>query len=262
MLSEKSKFSIMKKMLILLFLFISGSFITSELNAQLTAEEIIRRSDEKVRGESSESTITMKIIRPGWTREMTMKAWSKGDELSIILVTAPARDKGIAFLKRDKELWNWQPTINRIIKMPPSMMMQSWMGSDFTNDDLVKESSIIKDYTHKIIGEEEIDDRMSYIIELIPKEDAPVVWGKIISWIDKTDYLQLKSEMYDEDGLLVNTMYGKDIKMLGGKLLPARLEVVPADEEGHMTQIIYEELAFDIPVKSSFFSTKNLKRVR
>ena len=246
-------------LLILTFL-LAGPF--NQVNAQLSAEDIIRKADEKVRGNSSKSTITMKIIRPSWTREMTMKAWSKGDELSIILVTAPARDKGIAFLKRDQELWNWQPTINRIIKMPPSMMMQSWMGSDFTNDDLVKESSIIKDYTHKLLGEEEVEGRISYKIELIPKEDAPVVWGKIISWVDKKDFLQLKSEMYDEDGFLVNTMYGKNIKMLGGKLLPALLEVVPADEEGHMTQIEYNELEFDIAIKESFFSTKNLKRVR
>lgn len=252
----------MKKMIVLLIFFFITASMSPDLQAQLSAEEIIRKADEKVRGNSSKSTITMKIIRPGWTREMTMKAWSKGDDLSIILVTAPARDKGIAFLKRDQELWNWQPTINRIIKMPPSMMMQSWMGSDFTNDDLVKESSIIKDYTHKILGEEEIEGRLSYKIELIPKEDAPVVWGKIISWIDKKDFLQLKSEMYDEDGYLVNTMYGKDVKMIGGKLLPCLLEVVPADEEGHKTMIVYEELEFDIPIESSFFSTKNLKRVR
>ena len=262
MLDEKNKISRMKKLIALFLLLFLGSIPDGELNAQLSAADIIRKADEKVRGNSSQSTITMKIIRPSWTREMTMKSWSKGDELSIILVTAPARDKGIAFLKRDQELWNWQPTINRVIKMPPSMMMQSWMGSDFTNDDLVKESSIINDYTHKILGEEEIEGRLSYKIELIPKEDAPVVWGKIISWIDKKDFLQLKSEMYDEDGFLVNTMYGKNIKMLGGKLLPATLEVIPADEEGHMTLIEYNELTFDVPMKSSFFSTKNLKRVR
>jgi outer membrane lipoprotein-sorting protein len=259
---ENNNFSTMKKYIALLFFILCIAGWSVEVNAQLSAEDIIRKADEKVRGNSSKSTITMKIIRPNWTREMTMKAWSKGDELSIILVTAPARDKGIAFLKRDQELWNWQPTINRIIKMPPSMMMQSWMGSDFTNDDLVKESSIIHDYTHKIIGEENIEGRLCYTIELIPKEEAAVVWGKIISWVDKKDFLQLKSEMYDEDGFLVNTMYGKNIKMLGGKLLPALLEVIPADEEGHMTQIEYNELEFEIPIESSFFSTKNLKRVR
>lgn len=232
------------------------------LISQERAIDIIRKADEKVRGKTSESTIKMTIIRPSWQREMTMKAWSKGDDLSIILVTSPARDKGISFLKRDKELWNWQPTINRIIKMPPSMMMQSWMGSDFTNDDLVKESSIIYDYNHRLIREEDVDGRLCHVLELIPKEDAPVVWGKIISWIDKDEYLQLKTEMYDEDGLLVNTMYGKQIKMIGGKLLPTILEIIPAEEEGHKTMVEYLELSYDIPIDDGFFSTKNLKRVR
>ena len=146
--------------------------------------------------------------------------------------------------------------------MPPSMMMQSWMGSDFTNDDLVKESSIINDYTHTFLEEDNIEGRDCYVIQLIPKEDAPVVWGKIISWIDKKDYLQLKSEMYDEEGYLVNTMYGKELKVLGGKLLPSILEIIPEEEEGHKTIVEYVELTFDEPISESFFSTKNLKRVR
>lgn len=230
--------------------------------SQMTAKDIIRNSDEKVRGKTSESTIKMTIVRPSWSREMSMKSWSKGDDLSIILVTEPSRDKGISFLKRNKELWNWQPSINRVIKMPPSMMMQSWMGSDFTNDDLVKESSILNDYTHEFLEEDVIEERQCHVIKLTPKEDAPVVWGKIISWIDKADYLQLKTEMYDEEGYLVNTMYGKEIKNLGGKLLPSLLEIIPADEEGHKTLVEYVELTFDNPIADSFFSTKNLKRVR
>ena len=230
--------------------------------AQESAKDVIRNSDKKVRGETSESTIKMTIVRPSWSREMSMKSWSKGDDLSIILVTDPARDKGISFLKRNKELWNWQPSINRVIKMPPSMMMQSWMGSDFTNDDLVKESSILNDYTHEFLEEDAIEGRQCHVIKLTPKEDAPVVWGKIISWIDKTDYLQLKTEMYDEEGYLVNTMYGKEIKNLGGKLLPSILEIIPEEEEGHKTIVEYVELTFDKPISDSFFSTKNLKRVR
>lgn len=244
------------------FLIILLGSTFSRVMAQESATDIIRKSDEKVRGASSLSEIKMTIVRPSWEREMEMKSWSKGDELAIILVTAPDRDKGIAFLKRDKELWNWQPSINRTIKMPPSMMMQSWMGSDFTNDDLVKESSIINDYIHTLQGEETIDGRTCYVLQLIPKEDAPVVWGKIITWIDKKDYIQMKSEMYDEDGYLVNTMYGKNIKELGGKILPSLLEVIPAEEEGHKTMVEYLELVYDVPIKESFFSTKNLKRVR
>ena len=238
------------------------SFYNSELCSQETALEIIQKADEKLRGETSNSEIKMTIVRPSWQREMAMKSWSKGTELAIILITDPARDRGISFLKRDKELWNWQPSINRVIKMPPSMMMQSWMGSDFTNDDLVRESSIVEDYLHELIGDEEIDQRICYKIQLTPKENATVVWGKINIWIDKIDYMQMKTEMYDEDGYLVSTMYGKEIKTMGGKLLPSILEIIPSEEEGHKTIIEYVELIYNTPISDDFFSTRNLKRVR
>lgn len=228
----------------------------------LTAKEIITKADEKVRGKTSQGTMKMTIIRPSWTREMTLKSWSKGTEYSLILVTAPARDKGTGFLKREKEIWNWQPTIDRVIKLPPSMMMQSWLGSDFTNDDLVRESSIIEDYTHRLLGMEKIDGRDSYKIELIPKEDAPVVWGKLLVWIDKTDFIQMKTEFYDEDGYLVNTMLGKNIKMMDGRMMASLLEVVPEEEEGHKTQVEYLDIKFDEEIPESFFSIQNLKRVK
>ncbi len=228
----------------------------------LTAKEIITKADEKLKGSTNEGTIKMSIVRPSWSREMTMKTWGKGDELSLIYVTAPARDKGTAFLKRGREIWNWQPSIDRAIKLPPSMMMQSWMGSDFTNDDLVKQSSIVTDYHHKLLGKETIEGRETYQLELIPKEDAAVVWGKILVWIDTQEFMQLKTEFYDEDGYLVNTMLGKDVKMLGGKLLPAIMEVIPADEEGNKTIIEYLSLKFDQPINDSFFSVQNMKRVK
>jgi outer membrane lipoprotein-sorting protein len=227
-----------------------------------TAKEIIKISDEKVRGLSSYAELSMKIIRPDWSREMKMKSWSKGTELSLIVITAPARDKGMGFLKRGNEMWNWQPSIDRTIKLPPSMMLQSWMGSDFTNDDLVKQSSLIVDYTHKLLGKETIEKRECYKIELTPLEDAPVVWGKVIMWIDTKEYMQMKVEFYDEDDYLVNTMLGKNVKMLGGKMLPAILEVIPEDEEGNKTVIEYLKLNFDQKPKDAFFSIQNLKRIR
>jgi len=159
-------------------------------------------------------------------------------------------------------MWNWQPTIDRVIKMPPSMMSQSWMGSDFTNDDLVKQSSIVVDYEHKLLGKEEIEGYECYQLELIPHEDAPVVWGKIIIWVSTKEYMQLKTEFYDEDDYLVNTILGKEVKVLGGKLLPARMEVIPADEEGHMTIIEQLSLNFDDPIKDAFFSVQSMKRAR
>ena len=153
------------------------ALIPFSINAQseLEARDIIQKAEDKTRGSSSFSEMTMTIVRPTWTREVGIKSWSKGNEYSLILITSPARVKGAAFLKRDREIWNWQPTIDRVIKMPPSMMMQSWMGSDFTNDDLVKESSILEDYSHQLLGKENIDGRTSYKIELITNEDATVV---------------------------------------------------------------------------------------
>lgn len=249
----------MKKLIVvLLFFTITTNY---SFGQELTAHEIIKKSDEKLRGEYSQGEIKMSIIRPDWNREMTMKSWSAGEDLSIILVTGPARDKGTAFLKRGKEMWNWQPTIDRVIKMPPSMMSQSWMGSDFTNDDLSRASSTVNDYAQNKVGEEIIEERKCWVLELIPREDVAVVWGKIKIWIDQEEFIQMKTEFYDEDDYLINTMYGKDLKMLGGRLLPGIMEVVPADEEGNLTRIEYIDLNFDKPIKDSFFSIQNMKRV-
>ena len=154
------------------------------------ALEIIKKVDQKMRGNYSYQEMEMKIVRPDWERSITMKSWTKGTTYAIILITAPAKEKGQVFLKRDKEMWNWVPSIERKIKIPPSMMMQSWMGSDFTNDDLVRESSIVVDYEHNYLGEEDINGITCWKLELDPKPEAPVVWGKIISWVDK-EYNQL-----------------------------------------------------------------------
>ena len=248
----------MKKLITLAFL-----FTTIIVSAQ-DAKEIVRRADEKVRGKSSRGELTMKIVRPSWTREMSLKSWSKGTELALVLVTAPARDKGTASLKRKKEIWNWQPSIDRVIKLPPSMMMQSWMGSDFTNDDLVKESSIVIDYNQKIIGDSTIEGRPCWKIALIPLPNAPVVWGKIYTWIDKKDYIQVRSENYDEDGQLVNTMIASGIKTMGGKVLASHMEMIPADKtkKGNKTVIDYSFLVFDEVYADDFFSEQNLKKIR
>jgi outer membrane lipoprotein-sorting protein len=246
-----------------IFMIFMGLLISLPGFAQeLSSKEIIEKMDDKLRGKTSRGSFKMSIVRPGWSREMTLKSWSKGNDFSLILVTAPARDKGTAFLKREKEIWNWQPTIDRAIKLPPSMMMQSWMGSDFTNDDLVRESSTVEDYDHSLIGKEMVDGRECYKINLIPKEDAPVVWGKVIIWVDMAEFMQLKTEFYDEDDYLVNTMLGKKPKEYSGKLLPSIMEVIPAEEEGHKTIIEYLDMTFDEPVDDSFFSIRNMKQVR
>lgn len=249
--------------LILFCLFaLQFSLFLSASAQKLTAKEIIQKADEKVRGNFSEAELKMTIVRPDWTREMKMKSWSKGEDYSLILLTGPARDKGIGFLKRKKEMWNWQPGIDRVIKMPPSMMSQSWMGSDFTNDDLARASSTVNDYEQNLLGEEVIEGRKCWMIELIPKEGVGVVWGRIKMWVDQKDFIQLKSEFYDEDEYLVNTMMGKNITKFGTRMLPKILEVIPADEEGHKTIVEYVSLSFDKSIKDRFFSIQNMKRIR
>jgi outer membrane lipoprotein-sorting protein len=226
------------------------------------ATAIVRRADQHLRGNTNDVEFTMKLVRPDWSREFSMKSWTKGTRYSLILVTAPARDKGTTFLKRGHEVWNWVPSVERVIKIPPSMMSQSWMGSDFTNDDLVKESSIVEDYTHTIVGDSTLEDRSCWKIEMIPKPDAAVVWGKVLIWIDKQDDLELRLEYYDEEGNRINVMRNSAIRTLGGRLIPTVMTMVPEDKPGHETVLTYEDARFDQPLDDSFFSEQNMKRVR
>ena len=227
-----------------------------------TAKEIIKMADDKMQGVSNKSVMKMTIVRPTWKREITMKGWALGRKYSLILITAPARDKGSAFLKRDNEMWNWQPSIDRVIKLPPSMMLQSWMGSDFTNDVLVKESSVVNDYDQTIEQDTVINGMECYKIKMIPHEDAAVVWGKVIVYIDKVNINQLLVYYYDEDDYLVSTMILSKIKEMGGRIIPTHLEMIPADEPENRTVIDYLDMEFDLKISESFFSLQNMKRIR
>ena len=245
-----------------LLFFMLALMVGSSMAQDIDIKEIVRKSDEKFRGSSSFGSFSMTIERPTWSRTISMKSWSLGTDYSMIYVTAPAKEKGQVFLKRKNEMWNWVPTIERMVKIPPSMMMQSWMGSDFTNDDLVRESSIVKDYTHKLLGEETIGNYPCYKVELIPFENAPVVWGKVLMWVSKNDYLWLKAEFYDEDDMLVNTEILSDIKKMDDRIIPTRMEMIPADKKGQKTIMIFENTDFDVPLKEDFFSIQNMKKIK
>ncbi len=248
------------RLLSTIFFLIAGSF--SAISQDINVEEIVRKADEKFRGTSSIGELTMIIERPSWSRTVSMKNWTLGNDYSLIYITAPAKEKGQVFLKRDKEMWNWVPNIERMIKIPPSMMMQSWMGSDFTNDDLVRESSMADDYSQTLLGYEELEGYNCYKIQLIPHDDAPVVWGKVLMWISKEELHWLKGEFYDEDGNLVNTEILSDIKKMDDRVMPTRLEMIPADEEGNKTIMIFDKIDFDVKIDESFFSQQNMKRIR
>ncbi len=226
------------------------------------ATAIVQKANDLVMGKTSKGLMTMTIERPTWSRTVSMKSWSQGNEYYLILITEPARDKGQVFLKRNADMWNWMPTISRMIKIPPSMMSQSWMGSDFTNDDLVKMNSIVEDYIHKIVGDEKVGGYDCYKIELIPKENAAVVWGKINMWIDKNEFFEIKMEYFDEDMNLVNTQISSNVTQFGDRKLPAHLEMIPADKEGHKTILDMKDMEFNTDISESFFSQQNMKRIK
>lgn len=234
------------------------------LSAQpYSATDIVKKADDKFNGEkSSIMVMSMTIVRPAWQRTVEFKNWSLGRENALTLITAPSKDAGQTFLKRGSEMWSWNAAINRLIKLPPSMMSQGWMGSDYTNDDILKESSVVTDYSHEIIGEEKIGDRLCYKIKMTAREEAAIVWGHQIRWIDEKDFLVLRAELYDEDGTLVRTEIGSDLKTFDGRTIPAKLELLPAEEPGNKTLVEIKDIKFNVPIEDSFFSQQNMKRVR
>jgi outer membrane lipoprotein-sorting protein len=228
----------------------------------LTAYDIVKKANDKATGITSQGTMKMTIVRPDWSREVTMKSWSKGTKYYMIYITEPVRDKGQVFMKRDRDMWNWMPGINRMIKLPPSMMGQSWMGSDFTNDDLVRMNSILEDFTHKITGSEKIQDFDCYVIELTAKPEAAVVWGRIKMWISKEEYYELRGEYYDEEGKLVNDMVSSNIRQMGDRKLPSKTVMTPVDKPGNQTILEMVDVIFNKPIEDNFFSQQNMKNVR
>jgi outer membrane lipoprotein-sorting protein len=239
------------------------ALLTDGAAQDLTATEIIKKADNQFNGEESGiSEMTMIIQRPSWKRTVEFKSWTKGTTHALTLITAPASEKGQTFLKRENEMWSWNPSISRLIKLPPAMMSQGWMGSDYTNDDILKESSIVDDYTHEIVGDSTVEGRLCYRIKMTAREDAAVIWGHQVRWIDKKDFLFMKAELYDEYGYLVRTENGSNIKEMDGRLIPTRIEMIPEEEEGHKTILIIRNIRFNEDIPDSFFSQQNMKRIR
>jgi outer membrane lipoprotein-sorting protein len=236
--------------------------LTNSLNAfSQNALEIVKKADDKMRGKTLQAEMVIITSRPTWSREMGVKTWMKEKEYAMILIQSPAKDKGTVFLKRGKEVWNWLPTLERSIKLPPSMMSQSWMGTDFTNDDLVKESSIVEDYNHTLLGDTLLNNKPCFLIQMIPKPETAVVWGKIILCIDKQDYLELYTKFYDEDGMLVNIMIAHDIKEMDGRVIPTRVEMIPIEKKNQKTEIIYKKMLFNRSIDDSFFTLSRMKNL-
>lgn len=230
----------------------------SPLAAQ-TPREIIDRVDRLLRGESSRGTVTMEVVTEHWSRSMEMRIWSLGTKYALIRITAPAKDAGTATLKVDKEIWNYLPHVDRTIKLPASLMGASWMGSHFTNDDLVKDSRMIDDYDIALSYEGPRDGVPVWEFVLTPKPEAAVVWGKIEEQIRKDDLMPVWARFYDDRGNLARTMISSDYRLMGERLVPARTVVRPADKPDEHTTITYRDLEFNVPLAPSFFSLRTLQ---
>ena len=224
------------------------------------ADKIIETAEDKIKGETSHAVIEMVIKTPEYSRELKMESWWEGNEKALIKTLAPKKEAGNKTLKIGNEMWNYLSNTETTIKIPPSMMLQSWNGSDFTNDDLVRESSYSEDYNSKLIGEKTINDINTFKIELLPKPEAPVVWGKLIYWVTEADTLPYRIEYYDESGELIRHMEFLNVTQFGDRKIPAVWKMVSHTEEGHSTKFELLEAEFDVKLNDNLFSFRELER--
>ena len=234
----------------------------SPAQGQADPRDIIERIDRLLRGDSSRAIATMEVVTEHWERQMTMEMWSLGTDYSLVRLRAPAREAGTATLMADDNIWNYLPKVDRTIKIPSSMMGGAWMGSHFTNDDLIQESQMVDVYDVAVAFDGERDGVMVWELRLTPKPEAAVVWGHLEFLVRQDDYLPLWAKYYDEDGELARTMEYSEFGEFDGRLVPAVMNIQPADKPGERTTIRYEELEFDIDIDPSFFSLRTLQSGR
>jgi outer membrane lipoprotein-sorting protein len=236
---------------------ITAGQITADNITKRQIQKIIKDIDELYRSQSSRGAMEMEIITPNWQRTLKMEFWSEGMEKTLIRIKSPAKERGVGTLRIQNEMWNYLPKTNKVIKIPPSMMMSSWMGSDFTNDDLVKEFSLFEDYTYQPASVENPDTSLVYI-NCIPREDLPIVWGNIVIAARRGDHLPVWQKYYDEKGVLMRVLEYSDIRTFDGRTIPAVMEMIPQDEKGR-TVVRYESLSFDVDLPENTFSLRNLR---
>ncbi len=227
--------------------------------------ELVRRAEDALRGKTAEMKMRMTITTPRWTRELVIRSWDdQAGDRSFSRVLDPPKDRGTGFLRDRDAFWTWLPRVERAVRIPPSMMLQPWMGSDFTNDDLARESSLAKDYEPRALGEESIDGVAALGVELIPKPEAPVVWARMELWIEKERLAPLRFVYFDEPEPgrfeAVRELRFSDVRMVDGRPLPHDWLMVPNDKPGQSTRVQLEEAAFDRPLDDAIFTQKNLRQ--
>lgn len=224
------------------------------------AHALVEKTDRALRGRTQHGKASMTVRTPDWTRTLEMEFWSINPDKTFIVITAPAKEEGTSTLRLGANMWNYLPQVERVIKIPPSLMLQAWMGSDFTNDDLVKESSLVNDYTHEIAGEATEGGDACWRVVAHPKPNAAVVWGKLVLLIRKSDALPRKEEYYDEKGRLQKSLSFSDFRRLGDRDYPMRWHMVSVTKPGHETTLLYHSLVFDRTIPGRVFTQQNMKR--
>lgn len=239
-------------------LFLSVYSLYSETSKKDDVKDIVKKMDELYRSSSSAGLVEMEIITPHWKRTLKMRAWSLGMEKTFIRILEPKKERGMATLRIGNEMWNFLPKINKVMKIPPSMMMGSWMGSDFTNDDIVKEITFIDDYDFELTEIENPEPGYLYV-KCIPHEGLPVVWGHIIIAVKEKDYMPLWQKFYDEKGKLMRDMLFKEVKNFGNREIPSVMELIPVHKEGNKTIVRYIEAEFDMKIDPEIFTLRYLR---
>jgi outer membrane lipoprotein-sorting protein len=247
-----------KRYLLTLLLFALPAFAVDE---DRDATQIVRDAIDHWRGLSSYTVMTMVIHRPDWERSMTMEAWTKGDDKSLVRVVEPKKDRGNGTLTDENSMWTFSPKINRVIKVPSSMMGQSWMGSDFSNKDIARADDIIDQYDHTVLSTRVEDGITIYEIESIPHEDAAVVWGREVLTI-RDDHVVLEHAFFDQDGELVKSLRSLEIGEMGGRTIAQRQRMSKTDEPDEWTEIAVNQVEYEIDLKDSVFTLSNLRNPR
>jgi outer membrane lipoprotein-sorting protein len=229
--------------------------------AEPSAGALVKAAIEYWRDVSSVAVFDMIIHRPDWQRSMTMKVWTHGNKESLVRVIAPAKDAGNGTLLLDNDMWSFSPKVNRVIKIPSSMMNQSWMGSDFSNNDLAKADDLIDRYDHKLLSTETHDGHKLYIIESKPHETAPVVWGREVVKI-RDDHILLEHAFYDQQGALVKKLVTSELKIMGGKLIASRQRMQKIDKPDEWTDVATHEAQFGMKLPANTFTLANLRNPR
>lgn len=239
-----------------------GLFVAVLPGQAMEVEEIIRHIDELWRGETSQANMTMTVKTRRYERSMTMEAWFRGKDYSLVMIREPVKDRGIATLKVKGNIWNYLPKINRVTKVPSSMMSGSWMGSHFTNDDLVKESTFEDDYDSTVTFEGERDGKSIYELTSLPKPNAAVVWGKVVMEIEQQTLAPYRALYYDEEGTLIRTLTFDQNRTIDGRVIPMRMSLQPEEKPDESTVILYRDIEFGVPLEAPFFSLQSLQQRR